>query len=866
MRRIVRGMVLSVVLAMNYAVPAATTYFVDPSGLDTGNTGLSGSPFREIRKALTKVVAGDTVLVSDGQYKGFDVDNIHGTPSNPITIKAVGTGALVTITTDRSDNRDTIFVTNTSTYVVIDGLRSFSANRSAVRIDQCAFITIRNGVFGNNATWGIFTDFSDNLLLEGNECYSSGTQHGIYVSNTCTGAVVRGNLLHDNFANGLHMNGDVSQGGAGIITNALVENNIIYSNGAGGGSGINCDGVQNSVIRNNLIYSAGAAGISLYQTDASGPAKNNLVVNNTIEVAATGKWCMQIHRSFDPGALPNTGNVLFNNVFLTLHATRGSIHIDDASNLTGLISDYNILTTNAHCVTTDDDTTNLTLAQWKALNFDTHSISSTEAAVFVNPSTHDYHLKTVSTALNIGISTLSSNNAPTTDIEGNPRPSGAGFDIGAYELQPVVLTINTASPLAAATKGSPYITTLNASGGTKPYTWTVTGGALPAGLTLSSAGVISGTPTGSGAASFTVTVTDNVAATANKTYSLTVNVVSITTASPLPAGTVGTAYSKALIAIGGTQTFTWSVTAGALPAGLTLSTGGVLSGTPTTASTANFTLQAKDGGGATATAVFALTINASGGSGGGTPTPPTVTSQPNASTSPVVVNVPVTFGAGATDVAGGTVTYAWDFGDGTTGSGATVTHIYTTPGSFTVTVTMTGSNGGVTTATLPITVVSAGGGGTPTTIPMTISKLQGAANFKLSGKDSCSFSGVLPNLPTTFTSTSKVVVLNVDGVNVSFTLDAKGRAKSVQGSMMLKLKTKRDKATKKVSFIGGNVPFSVKLTKGTFAATWNFDSNTTILKSSLVFPITLQLDGNTYAASVTASYSSKAKTAAKFKK
>ena len=432
----------------------------------------------------------------------------------------------------------------------------------------------------------------------------------------------------------------------------------------------------------------------------------------------------------------------------------------------------------------------------------------------------------------------------------------------------MVLAINTASPLPAATQGSPYSTTLNASGGTKPYSWTLASGTLPAGLTLSTAGVISGTPTGTGTANFSVTVTDNVAATATKAYTLTVNVVSITTTSPLPAGTVGTAYSKSFIAIGGTQTYTWSVTAGALPAGLTLSAAGVLSGTPTTAGTANFTLQAKDGGGATATAAFALTINAAGGTGGGgggTPTPPTVTSPPGASSNPVVVNVPVNFGAGATDAAGGSVTYQWNFGDGSSGSGANVTHTYTTPGSFTVTVTITGSNGGVTTATLPVTVVA--GSGTPgTTIPMSITKLQGVANFKLSDKDSCSITGVLPNLPTTFTAAGKVLVLNVDGVSVSFTLDAKGKAKSAQGSITLKLKTKRDKATKKVLFIGGDVPFTAKIQKGAFAATWNFDPNATVVKSSIQFPVTLQLDGNTYAATVAVSYSAKAKTGAKFKK
>src|SRR5439155_1243243 len=155
---------------------------------------------------------GDTVFVADGQYKGFDVDNIVGNAANPITIQAQGTGAQVNVTTDRGDNRDTIFVTNGSTYVVIDGLHSFNANRSAMRIDQCSHITARNCVFGNNATWGIFTDFADDLLLENNECYGSVTQHGIYVSNSCTNPTVRGNRLHDNYANGLHMNGDISQG------------------------------------------------------------------------------------------------------------------------------------------------------------------------------------------------------------------------------------------------------------------------------------------------------------------------------------------------------------------------------------------------------------------------------------------------------------------------------------------------------------------------------------------------------------------------------------------------------------------------------------------------------------------------------
>src|SRR6185295_2952468 len=142
--------------------------------------------------ALTLVQAGDTVLVADGQYKGFDVDSLNGNASALITIQAQGTNAQVNITTDRSDNRDTIFV-SMSSYIVIDGFRSFTANRAAMRIDQSAHITARNCVFGNNARWGLFTDFADDLLIEKNECYGSVAEHGIYVSNTCARPTVRGN-------------------------------------------------------------------------------------------------------------------------------------------------------------------------------------------------------------------------------------------------------------------------------------------------------------------------------------------------------------------------------------------------------------------------------------------------------------------------------------------------------------------------------------------------------------------------------------------------------------------------------------------------------------------------------------------------
>ena len=66
------------------------------------------------------------------------------------------------------------------------------------------------------------------------------------------------------------------------------------------------------------------------------------------------------------------------------------------------------------------------------------------------------------------------------------------------------------------------------------------------------------------------------------------------TTTTLPAGTVGTAYSQALAATGGTTPYIWTIAAGTLPAGLTLSSAGVLGGTPTTAGSATFTVRVTD--------------------------------------------------------------------------------------------------------------------------------------------------------------------------------------------------------------------------------------------------------------------------------
>ena len=186
----------------------------------------------------------------------------------------------------------------------------------------------------------------------------------------------------------------------------------------------------------------------------------------------------------------------------------------------------------------------------------------------------------------------------------------------AFTLDVVLaLIISTASPLPSGVPNVPYTQTFNAAGGMAPYTWNVVVGSgnLPAGLTLSTGGQISGTPTTAGTSNFTIRAFDSSSPPQNfqKNFALSIiAALSVTTASPMPPATTNVAYSQSLAASGGTTPFTWTVVAGTgnLPAGLTLSPAGVISGTPTTAGPSNFTVRATDSGSPAQTAEKQLSI------------------------------------------------------------------------------------------------------------------------------------------------------------------------------------------------------------------------------------------------------------------
>ena len=283
----------------------------------------------------------------------------------------------------------------------------------------------------------------------------------------------------------------------------------------------------------------------------------------------------------------------------------------------------------------------------------------------------------------------------TFSVRATDSSTGAGAPFARtqnYVLQVAAPTIVVApATVSGAQVATAYSEALSASGGIAPYGYAVTAGALPAGIALSSTGSLSGTPTAGGTFNFTVTATDNHGQTGSRAYSLSVSAATVSVApATLPNGGVAQAYSQTLTASGGTAGYSFAVTAGALPAGLSLASNGSLSGTPTAGGTFNFTVTATDSstgsGPYTGSNSYTVLVTAA-----------TVTLPP---TTLADATRTVAYSATLNGASGGTAPYTYALSSGTLppgisfSSSGVISGTPTAPGSYSFGVTATDSSTG----------------------------------------------------------------------------------------------------------------------------------------------------------------------------
>jgi hypothetical protein len=192
--------------------------------------------------------------------------------------------------------------------------------------------------------------------------------------------------------------------------------------------------------------------------------------------------------------------------------------------------------------------------------------------------------------------------------------NGGRSDTGTFTIgvrQPLVVTSPFApAPRPSAEVGVRFAKTATATGGSGTYTWSVSAGALPAGLVLDPAnGTVAGTPTAAGTFRFGLTATDSEGRATSVAAAVNVAPKLAITTSRLKSATVGSAYLTALRSSGGVKPLKWKVVGGKLPSGVTLSrTLGTLTGTPKRAGTYRVTAEARDALGAKSKKALVLTV------------------------------------------------------------------------------------------------------------------------------------------------------------------------------------------------------------------------------------------------------------------
>jgi parallel beta-helix repeat protein len=410
-----------------------TTYYVSTSGSDS-NPGTLAQPWATLQKAVDTIAAGDTAIVLPGTYVGCRA-RYSGASGAPKTLIAQTAGTVLVNTYGPVNRRQSNVEiqhddgVSAVSYWTIQGFEVANAVKWGIDGITAHNLTVRYCTAHHNglttAVTGIFSAFGNYNLIEDNVSYSNG-EHGIYVNNSSDNGILRRNLMYSNVSLGVHMNGDLSMGGDGIMSSWLIEKNICHDNV----NGFDGDGVEYSTWKNNLAYDNSSKGIHLTCADGGIYPRYDKVYNNTLVTKPGAYVPLNFYYNKRVKKSGGNNNDVINNILYNADYTnpmRGSM-IYVTTWMSTLTSNYNVVVDRFGL---DDNKTTYTLAQWQSqFGKDVNSVLCQDlSALFVDPANKNFHLKSTSPAVNAG-TTLSD---VTDDINGTARPIGSAYDCGCYE-------------------------------------------------------------------------------------------------------------------------------------------------------------------------------------------------------------------------------------------------------------------------------------------------------------------------------------------------------------------------------------------------------------------------------------------------
>ena len=424
--------------------------------------------------------------------------------------------------------------------------------------DYGGMLTLTNTVIINNTT----------NLFEGGGIYNLGTM-------TLTDSTIRGNSASNSSGGGIY-----SLSG-GVITNSTVITN--HARDGGGIFSVGALTLTNSTVGGNTAQNYGG-GIS---------SSGTLTLTNSTVNGNSGAFAFG-------GGISIAGTANLNNTIIANSFSGGDCLRDVGATIN---AQYSLIEDGLGCVN-GINSNNLTGDPLLGPLQDNGGPTFTSALLPGSPA--------IDKGSSFGLTTDQRGFArPVDNASIANAPGGDGADIGAFEVQASCPTITLSpSSLLNGTVGSAYNQTITVENSSDSFGFAITGGALPDGLTLSSDGVISGSPSAAGLFTFTVTATNATGCQGSREYTVSVSCPIITLSSPpLADGTVNLPYSQTISANGSGGGYGFSVTNGSLPTGLSLNLStGEISGTPTISGTSNFTVTATDATGCSGSQDYSITI------------------------------------------------------------------------------------------------------------------------------------------------------------------------------------------------------------------------------------------------------------------